>query len=197
MPFDDMYKHTKRFEGGYVNDSSDAGGETFHGITRVSFPRWPGWKDIDEAKAALDTPKINPKKAERVAVDRYIAAHYPEIFDNIRAFYISEFWNKVPSALPDRLRQKVCDTGINAGLSRAFLLLQLAVNRMGKNLNVDGKIGPITLKAVSLANEDALLNAYSACQAAYYTDLAKRKPEYQKFLKAWLSRAAWIPGVTK
>ena len=37
-------------EGGYVNDSDDAGGETYLGISRRNNPNWIGWEVIDEEK---------------------------------------------------------------------------------------------------------------------------------------------------
>ena len=34
--FDIAYRRTSRFEGGYVNDPKDAGGETYNGISRTA-----------------------------------------------------------------------------------------------------------------------------------------------------------------
>ncbi|MCL2029533.1 MAG: hypothetical protein FWG97_03875 [Deltaproteobacteria bacterium] len=51
MSFDRVYKQTKEFEGGYVDDPLDAGGETFRGISRKNHPKWPGWPLISQAKA--------------------------------------------------------------------------------------------------------------------------------------------------
>jgi lysozyme family protein len=50
MPFEDGYKQTAQFEGGYANVPGDKGGETFRGISRRSHPNWPGWKLIDFVK---------------------------------------------------------------------------------------------------------------------------------------------------
>ena len=40
-------------EGGYVNDSDDAGGETYLGISRKNNPNWSGWKLIDSIKKGV------------------------------------------------------------------------------------------------------------------------------------------------
>ena len=39
-----------REESGYANVSGDLGGETYRGITRKNFPKWDGWKIVDENK---------------------------------------------------------------------------------------------------------------------------------------------------
>ena len=38
---------TGRNEGGYANNSADTGGETYAGIARNYWPKWQGWKYID------------------------------------------------------------------------------------------------------------------------------------------------------
>jgi hypothetical protein len=42
---------TMKNEGGYSNLSTDKGGETYRGISRVSNPGWKGWMIIDGIKA--------------------------------------------------------------------------------------------------------------------------------------------------
>jgi lysozyme family protein len=183
MSFDAMYKYTKQFEGGWVNDLDDSGGETFRGISRVSFPKWEGWPLVDAVKHTAATARVINRHFEN---DEQMAAM-------VKNFYIKEFWDKISAALTDRVRQKVCDTAINTGFTRAFILLQLAINRLGNRLKVDGKVGPLTLQAAALVNEDKLLFAYSACQAEFYKNIVQKKPSQKKFLNGWLSRAAWLP----
>ena len=54
--FDIAYKRTAKFEGGYVNDPDDKGGETYFGIARKSNPQWLGWKIIDAQKKLPNFP---------------------------------------------------------------------------------------------------------------------------------------------
>lgn len=55
--FDIAYKRTSEFEGGYVKDHDDNGGETYKGIARNSNPNWSGWKIIDSYKKQSHFPK--------------------------------------------------------------------------------------------------------------------------------------------
>ena len=49
--FKKALEHMLKFEGGYANDPNDSGGETFRGVSRRNWPKWPGWPLIDRAKA--------------------------------------------------------------------------------------------------------------------------------------------------
>lgn len=55
--FDEAYKRTLKFEGGYVNDPSDRGGETYKGIARKFNAKWRGWDIIDKYKTNPNFPK--------------------------------------------------------------------------------------------------------------------------------------------
>lgn len=55
--FEEALKRTSAFEGGWVNDKSDSGGETYKGISRVNQKSWSGWKIIDGYKKKSNFPK--------------------------------------------------------------------------------------------------------------------------------------------
>ena len=48
--FEDEFNRIIFVEGGYVNDPSDAGGETYLGISRKANPYWKGWEMVDTIK---------------------------------------------------------------------------------------------------------------------------------------------------
>ena len=56
---------TLETEGGYVNDPSDSGGETYCGIARNSNPKWEGWKIVDAHKPLKWNQKIQDSILER------------------------------------------------------------------------------------------------------------------------------------
>jgi lysozyme family protein len=96
--------------------------------------------------------------------------------------------------LPIRLHQKVFDTAVNTGLNRANILLQQAINtNLVPKIKVDGKIGRLTLLALCGQDEQKILVAYTIHQANFYRSIVTRSPGQSKFLKGWLSRAAWLP----
>ena len=43
-----LVPHILKFEGGYVNDKDDKGGETFMGITRKNHPNLKMWDIVDK-----------------------------------------------------------------------------------------------------------------------------------------------------
>lgn len=192
MGFNEALKHTLGFEGGYANDPADSGGETFRGVSRKSWPKWPGWVLIDQTKAAgARTAKL---------IDARFAGD-AEMESLVAEFYRREFWRPWERhGLPPRLTEKLFDTGVNMGPSRAAKLLQTALNGLGLGvrLSVDGVIGPRTMDGVATildgrAGESGLLRAFAAAQADHYRAIAKAKPSQEKFLKGWIRRAAWLP----
>lgn len=109
-----------------------------------------------------------------------------------KVIYYRDFWLKenIDKIEHDELAQKVFDTGVNMGASRAIKFLQEAANKLGAKLVVDGGLGPKTLEIVNRLEGQKLLTVFRELQAAYYQDIVKRKPEQAKFLKGWLKRAA-------
>lgn len=81
--FENVLSHTLGFEGGYANDPADRGGETFRGISRKSWPNWPGWALIDQVKAA--------GLVSASAIDRRFADD-AEMEKMVTDFYRDEFW---------------------------------------------------------------------------------------------------------
>lgn len=84
MGFDEALKQTLAFEGGYANDPDDRGGETFRGISRRSFPDWPGWALIDRAKREGDRSAraINARFVGDMEMEGLVARLYRENFWN-------------------------------------------------------------------------------------------------------------------
>lgn len=192
MSFQLALEHMLQFEGGYANDPADSGGETFRGISRKNWPKWAGWPAIDLAKSLGHNT--------RRAIDAQFEDN-PQMAADVAAFYRANFWDPwARHDLPSRLTEKLFDTAVNMGQSRAAKLLQRAVNDLGTvvKLAVDGAIGPRTLDAVevilgALNGEARLLAAYCGAQADHYRAIARAKPSQAKFLKGWLRRAAWVP----
>lgn len=59
--FDEAYKRTNGFEGGYVNDKSDLGGETYKGVARKIHKNWAGWAIVDSYKGKSGFPGVLDK----------------------------------------------------------------------------------------------------------------------------------------
>jgi lysozyme family protein len=106
--FERAYAFTLGSEGGYANDSVDAGGETWCGISRRANPDWPGW------------PLIDRIKAQRPAdLDRALRESVPlrELRD---ALYRERYWTPLGlDACPWPLNLAAFDYAVHSGVARA------------------------------------------------------------------------------
>lgn len=111
--FDIAYRRTKRFEGGYVNDPKDAGGETYNGISRRANPTWAGWRVVDEMKS---NPGFPGNLRERKS-----------ILDDLEySLYKTNYWDPVWG---DKIRVQTVandmyDTAVNMGVGTSIKLSQ-------------------------------------------------------------------------
>jgi lysozyme family protein len=106
--------------------------------------------------------------------------------------YRRDWWEKYGYGRLDEqaVANKVFDMAVNMGASRAHKILQEACNRCGKNIKVDGGLGPITVNAVNSVPEvNALLAWIRTFAKDFYMGLAEDKPQNEVFLKGWLKRA--------
>ncbi|MDR1044696.1 MAG: hypothetical protein LBP33_06200 [Candidatus Adiutrix sp.] len=192
MGFEEIYKYTQRFEGGYANNPKDRGGETFRGISRKNWPGWPGWALIDQAKAqgARSAKLINAAFAGDEGMAELVAD-----------FYRMNFWQPFEKLqASNRVHGKIFDTAVNVGVGAAVKMMQKAVNKMGpiKKLEVDGKIGPRTIEALDFAlepngAESRFLGLFCLQQEAHYRAIVARDSSQEEFMNGWLRRAAWLP----
>jgi len=146
-------------EGGYVDDPADPGGATNMGITLATLQEW----DHD--------PALGPANVENMT--RQTAA----------AIYRTLYWNALRGdSLPAGVDLSTFDFGVNAGTCRSAKLLQEALGFTGDE--VDGCVGPITLRAALKANPVQVIDGLAARQADFYRGLA----EFDLFGQGWLDR---------
>ena len=100
--------------------------------------------------------------------------------------YKSDYWdkNKVES-LPQNLWHIYFDMCVNMGKRTAVKVLQRAANNKGKNIDVDGGLGPATIGAL----KGVELDRVRAFRVKYYVDLITARPEQEKFFLGWFRRA--------
>ena len=166
-------------EGGYVNDPNDPGGATNFGVTIHTMRRLgldltgDGAVEIDDVQA-LTRPQ---------AVDIFLEHYYqhPRI-----------------GSLPEVLQPSVFDMYVNAG-SNAVRILQRLLIEMGYDIDVDGAIGPQTIRAAQAAAISApehIADAYGIARREYYYALGDRRPASRRYAKrrnggkgGWIVRA--------
>ena len=120
---------------------------------------------------------------------------YPDIdiknltIEQATEIYKKDYWdkNKVES-LPQNLWHIYFDMCVNMGKRTAVKVLQRAAVNKGKDIEVDGGLGPMTIKALSGVELDRV----RAFRVKYYVDLITAKPEQEKFYLGWFRRATEV-----
>jgi lysozyme family protein len=166
--FDEAIEHTLIFEGGYVNDPDDPGGETNYGITK-STARAYGY----------DGPMRDITLTQATAIYRM---GYWDRLDLDSIAYTSRI-----------VARFIFDMAVNHGTRNATKIAQRAVRAVGKNILVDGQWGPNTSHAVKTSARDypeATLGALKGERYNFYMRIVARNATMKKFLRGWLKRVA-------
>lgn len=163
--------HVLQMEGGYVNDPDDPGGETKYGISSAAYPN-------------VDIKNLTKEKA--------------------REIYRRDWWE--PLRLDDvhdtDMAAEILDTAVNMGprpdeqdtdhpFTWAVKFAQMALSALGYRVNIDGKIGPETVKnlnRVSYTDRDPLLKIMNGLQFMRYWKIQEENPEQAKFMRGWMRR---------
>lgn len=161
-----------KFEGGYVDDPEDPGGETNKGITMRAF------QQCSHELLGLDPSSENLKGLTDAQAG---------------IIYKARYWSKMQGdfiELQD-LANITCDFFVNAG-THATKLLQHELNVMGAHVVEDGVIGAACLQALSGMVSVEVYRRYKVGRQEYYYTLGKRFP---KFLPGWLKRVNSFPDL--
>lgn len=159
------YKRTEKYEGGYVNDPFDRGGETYKGIARKFHPKWGGWGIIDEHKP-ISKRNIFALKA---------------LDSEVKLFYNKNFWQPIKGDLIDEqeVADFVYDWHVNSG-RKAIIIIQRTLGLVD-----DGVVGTATLGALNSLDGSATL---ISARRKFYSSIVANNPSQRRFLKGWLAR---------
>lgn len=120
--FDISYNRTLKFEGDYVDDDNDTGGETYKGISRKYNPSWCGWKIIDKYKKLKNFPKnLDSDNQLQILVKNCYRDNY------WKAIHGDEISNQ-------KVADDLYDTAVNMGISMSIKLSerQFKLSETGK-----------------------------------------------------------------
>jgi lysozyme family protein len=103
--------------------------------------------------------------------------------------YQTYFWDQyhIGGISDQNLANKAFDLTVNMGPG-ALKLLQTAVNDCGGCCEVDGVLGPLTIRHANLCDPAALLTRYKELAAARYTAIATGNSQLAGDLSGWLER---------
>ena len=116
---------------------------------------------------------------------------YPDIdiknltIEKAKEIYKRDYWDKNRiEEVPRELWYIYFDMCVNMGRRTAVKILQRAANSSGHRLEVDGGMGPVTVKGLQNISVDRV----RAFRIKYYVDLINSKPEQEKFYYGWFRR---------
>lgn len=174
--FDKFYPGLMASEGEYCHTEGDSGGETYKGIARVYNPNWSGWTIVDETKRTLGL-KGRVLPVNYPGLNKALRGK-PGLAAVVKSFYKACYWDVLGLDLikNQSLAEQMADHGVNAGTGRVGRMLQWCLWQLGvlPAKQVDGKIGRITLAAVSTADPQALFDTFSELRQACYRYRASR-----------------------
>lgn len=170
--FHPALEKTLRFEGGYVNDPSDRGGETYCGISRPNWPTNGIWAIIQACHPPLKrggfVTGVDADTAKGLIAD----------------FYRIQFWDDIKgdNISSQSVAAYLFDWHVTSG--------NIAVRQVQELLgaDVDGRVGVQTLAAINSANAQTLFNQMVAVRVQRAKDRVAHDASQAKFLKGWLNR---------
>jgi lysozyme family protein len=162
-------------EGGYVNNANDPGGPTRHGVT----------EQVARQHGYTGDMRNFPRHC---TYEGQVCAE---------SIYFTDYIEK-PGFLPivkidPAVGEEVIDTAVNMGPTRPSRYFQRAVNQVcNTRLSVDGRIGPMTVRAWGDCRANlgpraclSMLDALDAQQEAEYDRLVRVNPKLRIFRRGW------------
>lgn len=169
-------------EGLYSDDPKDLGGPTKYGVSLRAVTR------------QLASGLILPQLKDLLDVDDngYVDAEDVKLWDaaHAEAYYRAFYWPPLYNWIQDQAAAtKLFDLAVNVGPTQAHRLLQRALQRCGRRVDVDGVFGNRTLAELNAAPAGTLLLNLRAGQAEHYARVVIAHPTMEKFLPGWMIRA--------
>jgi lysozyme family protein len=177
MDLETYVKFIKRWEGGLSLDPSDScsalycptplKGKKYHTNMGICYSTWIGMFGKDKDERFLN---MNSEDWFKVFKKGY--------WDGVRADEFKCFSVGVI----------VSGMAWGSGQHRAIITLQQALNNLGKNVAIDGKIGPKTLKAANELDDRILFDELIRLREAFFIAISKPGMKNAKFRRGWLNR---------
>jgi lysozyme family protein len=161
--FSSALKITLAFEGGFVNDPADPGGDTNYGITQKVYDKYRFERNL-------------PYRSVKYVFDEEYAA-----------IYQNQYWVPGSCAL---LHPPVgafhFDTCVHVGLNQAGKLLQRALGM--PETAVDGIIGEHTIDIAEIIPSQTTIDNYAVLRLCFYDKIIHKNPALETFRNGWVAR---------
>jgi lysozyme family protein len=168
--FEEAIEEVLKYEGGYVNDPTDPGGETKYGIAKRFYPD-------------LDIKNLTKEQAKEIYYKDYWKTKHIDL-------------DKVAEFEP-KIAKELFDIGVNQGLPTAAKYLQESLNLMNRNeklfpdLKIDGYAGNKTMGCIGKLRDWEkliLLKIINGLQFKRYYDIVNKNPKMEKYFVGWMKR---------
>lgn len=179
-------KKTGGNEGGYSNNLKDKGKETYDGISRANWPKWPGWVLIDGAKLQPGFPQDLHNKRNWKVIDTYLAK-IPRLAELVTYFYKVNYWNTIYGDLINSqdIANTLYDWEVNSGEGHPAKAVQALVGA-----DEDGDIGPATVRLINAyPDQNELLLSLRKARVTFVKNIVENDPSQAGFLASWVDRA--------
>ena len=165
-----------KYEGGYVNDPLDKGGETNRGITIGA---------------------LNAAKKQGIVPPDITIKDLTHDLESVRRIYDINYYKKSKSNLMSHpLAFAHFDASVNHGIGWSSKFLQRTLNKFGTNLVDDGIIGPKTLAALNDIISNVyiykIIDTYCNIRKSFYDSIVVNNPSQKKFYNGWMNRLASV-----
>lgn len=179
--FDIAQKFTAEWEGGLSDDAADRGGLTHWGVSMAFL------FDLEYSSRGahlLRSLGVAPLPVNRKTIKALTKKQAEAIFK-------SEFWDKLDlDTLPVQMAVLLYDAAVNTGCGQSVRLAQRGYNvaGAGTSIEVDGKLGPITRKALTEHNIKEVRQGILDAREFFYRDLVIKNLSQSVFFRGWLNR---------
>lgn len=155
-------EHTLEFEGGYVNDPADPGGETKYGISKRAFPY-------------LDIKNLTKARAIEIYEEKYWKGSIAEL--------LNEEYNT-------DLAVKVFDMQVHLGRNGARkIIVAVLEDNTVEDVIVESLSDKDISDLLLEMGHDRALVAIRLKLVNHYKERVKKDPKMKKYIKGWLRRA--------
>ena len=153
-----------KFEGGFVNDPDDLGGETCKGITFKTYKLY-------RQRKKLPTPTIEDLK--RISDEEFTSILKEMYWDACKADFIES----------QSVANAIVDWAWNSGTATAVKEIQKVLG-----VKSDGFICNITLSAINSHSPLPLFGLIQQTRKDYIDRICKARPVNEKYRKGWMNR---------
>ena len=161
----------------------DKGGATKYGITYETFKLWCDGKVVEIAPCDKDNDQKVTINDLRLTV-----------LQDVKPIYQTYYWDKVKADEIESqgIAELFVDLTINSGVG--YKNCHIKALQKIVEVNVDGKIGLKTLRAVNTGNQKKIYNRLYKYRKNYYYRISQRKHQ-KKFLRGWLYRISHLKSI--